>query len=74
MSFARAAGLGAVAVAIGVVVLWVAVVIFTIPSRYSGLDFTQAIILWISTGSIVAVVVLAHLVYARVLMRVARLA
>lgn len=69
--FARLAGLGAMAAAGGLVLVFLAFVVFTRPSP-SGLDAQHRAIAWIGVGGIIAALVAVHVVLGRRLMDLAR--
>ncbi len=70
MRFARHAALGALAAAAGILALYVAIVLSTLPGR-GGLDTWSSIVTWVSVGGVIAVLIAVHLVYARILLRYA---
>ena len=67
---ARLTALGALAVALGLVVVFVLFVVFTRPHG-GGIDRTEAWVAWLSAGLVIALLIAAHLHYARVLFAVA---
>jgi hypothetical protein len=69
-NFARLAALGALAVALGLVVVFVLFVYLTRPHG-GGIDHTEAWVAWISVGLVIGLLIVAHVHYARVLFGVA---
>ena len=67
---ARLAAFGALAVTLGLVVLFALFVFLTRPHG-GGIDRTESWVAWISAGVVVALLIAAHVHYARVLLRVA---
>ena len=70
--YAKLAALGALGVCAGVFGLFVFLVFFSRPIPLGGIDQTQAILSWISLSVPFALIIGAHLVYARVLMAYAK--
>ena len=70
--YARLAALGALGVSAGTFGLFVFLAFFTRSIPLGGLDQTQAVVGWISLAIPFALIIAAHLVYARVLMNYAK--
>ena len=70
--YARLAAVGALGVSAGVFGLFVFLVFFTRSIPLGGIDRTQAVLSWISLAVPFALIIAAHLVYARVLMNYAK--
>ncbi|MBC7791575.1 MAG: hypothetical protein H7Z74_16640 [Anaerolineae bacterium] len=68
----RLAAYGALGVALGLAAVFILFVIFTIPRVGSGMDWTHAQLAWIGVGGIVVVLIVVHLVFARLLLRAAQ--
>jgi len=68
----KLAGFGALGVSLGLAAIFVLFVIFTIPRGGSGMDWTHAKLAWIGAGGVVAVLIVVHLVFARLLLRAAQ--
>lgn len=68
----RLAGLGALAVAGGVLALYLLVAFASRHTASGGIDWTNAVLAWIGAGIPAAAVMAVHLVYARVLLRASR--
>jgi hypothetical protein len=71
MPYAELAALGALGVSVGVLLLWALLVYITLP-RDNGVDWTHAVLTWLSTGVVALALIAAHLTYARILFDVAR--
>lgn len=69
---ARIGALGAFGVSLGLATLFALFVVFTIPRGGSGMDWTHAQLAWIGVGGVVAVLILIHLVFARILLRASK--
>jgi hypothetical protein len=69
---ARLAALGALAVSVGVLGLYVLIAWGSRPSATGGIDPTQAVVTWISLAVPFGLIIAAHVVYARVLFRYAK--
>jgi hypothetical protein len=67
---ARFAALGALAVTLGLVVVFALFVVFTRP-HVGGIDRTEAWVAWISAGLVVTLLIAAHVHFARALFGVA---
>jgi hypothetical protein len=67
--YAKLAALGALGVSGGALALFVFVAFFTRPVPLGGIDQTQSLLAWIGLGVPMALIIAAHLVYARVLIR-----
>ena len=67
MPIAKLAAMGAVAVSLGVLALFAALVFLIRPSRTGGIDQTSTIVVWISLAIPVLVIVAVHLVFAKIL-------
>lgn len=72
MSFVRLAAFGALGAVFGIGVLFVLLVIVTIPTPTGGLNWTHAQLTWISVGGIVLALIAVHLAYARILLAAGR--
>lgn len=70
--YAKLAALGALGVAAGTLGLFVFLVFYTRSIPLGGIDQTQALLSWISLAIPFALIIGAHLVYARVLLAYAR--
>jgi hypothetical protein len=70
--YAKLAALGALGVSAGSVGLYLLVAWGSRSSALGGIDQTQAILAWISLAVPFALIIAAHLVYARVLLAYAR--
>ena len=70
--YARMAALGALGVCAGALGLYVFVAFFTRSVPLGGIDRTQSLLAWISLAIPFALIIGAHLVYARVLMKYAK--
>jgi hypothetical protein len=70
--FATVAALGALGVSAGALALYLLIAYGSRSSAGSGIDGTQAAITWIALAIPIALVVAAHVVYARVLLRYAK--
>lgn len=70
--FAKLAAMGALGVSAGVFGFYVLLVFFTRSIPLGGLDQTQALLSWISLAIPFALIIGAHLVYARVLLKYAK--
>ncbi|MGI9077453.1 MAG: hypothetical protein ACR2G6_09005 [Gemmatimonadaceae bacterium] len=68
----KLAGFGALGVSLGLAALFVLFVILTIPRGGSGMDWTNAQVAWIGAGGVIAVLIVVHLVFARMLLRAAQ--
>ena len=70
--YARIAALGALGVCAGVFGLYVFVAYFIRATPSSGIDQTESMVAWIALAIPAALLIGAHLVYARILMAYAR--
>ena len=70
--FAKIAALGALGVCGGVFALYLFLAFFTRPVPSGGIDQTHSILTLISLAVPFALIIAAHLVYARVLMKYAK--
>ena len=70
--YARLAAMGALGVCGGVFALYVFLVFFTRSIPLGGIDQTQSLLSWISLAVPFSLIIGAHLVYARVLMKYAK--
>lgn len=70
--YARLAALGALGVSAGAFALFLFVGYNSRSTALGGIDQTQAILSWISLAVPFALIIAAHLVYARVLMNYAK--
>ena len=70
--FAKIAALGALGVCGGVFALFVFMAFFTRPIPLGGIDQTQSLLAWIGMAIPFSLIIGAHLVYARILMKYAR--
>ena len=68
-SVSQLAGFGALGVSFGLAAIFVLFVVFTIPRDKSGMDWTNAQVAWIGVGGVIAVLIVVHLVFARMLLR-----
>jgi hypothetical protein len=69
--YAKFAALGALGVCGGVFALFVFMAFFTRPVPLGGIDQTQSLMAWIGMAIPFSLIIAAHLVYARVLMKYA---
>lgn len=69
---ARAAALGAFGVAAGAIAFFVLIAFISRHSGTGGMDQTQAAVAWISVGIPILVIVVVHVVYARILLAYAK--
>lgn len=69
--FGRPAALGALAVCVGILGVYLVIVFGSRPTATGGIDDTQAVLTWISVAVPVALIIVAHVVAARVLLRYA---
>jgi hypothetical protein len=67
--FASLAALGAVGVSAGAAGLYLLVAFGSRSTALGGIDPTQAVLTWISVAVPIVLVIAAHLVYARILLR-----
>ncbi len=67
----KSAAAGAVLVCFALAVFFAFFVWLSFP-KGTGIDTTQAVVSWISVGMLLLAIILAHLVYARILYRDAR--
>jgi hypothetical protein len=67
--FARLAAAGAFAVSVGALGIYLLVGFAALPTRTGGIDPIHAALTWISLAVPIAVLIAAHLVYARVLFK-----
>jgi uncharacterized membrane protein len=70
--YAKLAALGALGVCGGVLGLFVFMAYFTRSIPLGGIDQTQSLLAWIGMAIPFALIIAAHLVYARVLMNYAK--
>lgn len=70
--FARPAALGALGVCAGALGLYLLIAYGSRSSALGGIDGTQAVLTWVALAIPIALVVAAHLVYARILLRYAK--
>ena len=70
--YARLAAFGALGVSAGALALFLFIAFFTRSTPLGGIDETQALLSWISLAIPFALIIAAHLVYARILMRYSR--
>jgi uncharacterized membrane protein len=70
--YAKVAALGALGVSAGAFGLFVFLAFFTRSVPLGGIDQTQSILSWLSLAIPFSLIIAAHLVYARILMRYAR--
>ncbi|HEY5547382.1 MAG TPA: hypothetical protein VIK50_15115 [Gemmatimonadaceae bacterium] len=70
--YAKLAALGALGVCAGSLGIFLLIAFNSRPSPLGGMDQTQAIVSWISLAVPFALIIGAHLVYARVLMNYAK--
>jgi hypothetical protein len=70
--YARLAAMGALGVCAGAFGLFVFLALFTRPVPLGGMDQTQSVLALISLAIPFALIIGAHLVYARVLMKYAK--
>ena len=72
MNIQRQAGLGAFGAAAGILVLFAAFVWWTVPGPDTGMDWTSAVVAWISVGGVALTLIAAHVLIARVLVKAPR--
>jgi len=70
--YARVAAMGALGVCAGTLGLFVFLAFYTRSIPLGGIDQTQALLSWISLAIPFSLIIGAHLVYARVLMKYAK--
>ena len=70
--YARVAAMGALGVCAGTLGLFLFLAFFTRSIPLGGIDQTQALLSWISLAIPFSLIIGAHLVYARVLMKYAK--
>ena len=70
--FARLAALGAAGAAFGLIALYLLFIFFTRPTPIGGMNWSTALVTWVSVGVVIAILVLVHLVFARELHEAAR--
>lgn len=70
--YAKLAAMGALGVCAGSLGLYVLLAFSSRPTPLGGIDQTQAILSWISLAVPFALIIGAHLIYARVLMNYAK--
>ncbi|HWP70798.1 MAG TPA: hypothetical protein VNM36_06860 [Gemmatimonadaceae bacterium] len=70
--YARIAAMGALGVCAGTLGLFVFLAFYTRSIPLGGIDQTQALLSWISLAIPFSLIIGAHLVYARVLMKYAK--
>ena len=70
--YAKIAALGALGVCGGVLALFLFIAYFTRSIPLGGIDQTQSLLAWISLAVPFALIIGAHLVYARVLLKYAK--
>ena len=64
----KSAAAGAILVCLALVAFFAFFIWLTFP-KGTGIDTTQAIVSWVAVGMLLLAVILAHLVYARILLR-----
>lgn len=64
----KSAAAGAILVCLALVAFFAFFIWLTFP-KGTGIDTTQAIVSWVAVGMLLLAVILAHLVYARILFR-----
>jgi hypothetical protein len=69
---ARLAGLGAFGACAGLLALYLGLVFLTRPGPTAGIDRTSAMVTWIALGGLFAALIVAHIVIARQLLRLAQ--
>ena len=69
MNIQRHAGLGAFGAAGGIAALFALFVWWTRPGPGTGLDWSNAVIAWISVGGIAVALIVVHILIGRVLVR-----
>lgn len=67
----RSAAAGAVLVTLALVAFFAFFVFLTFP-KGNGIDTTEAIVSWVAVGLLILAVIIAHLVFARILFRASR--
>jgi hypothetical protein len=70
--YAKLAALGALGVCAGTFGLYVFLAFFTRPVTVGGIDQTQSVLTWIALAIPFSLIIGAHLVYARVLLKYAK--
>lgn len=68
----KVAALGGFAATGAVIVLFALIVYFTLPGQYSGIDWIEATVTWISIGVIAVIAMGVNIVYARTLLAMSR--
>ena len=71
-TIARLAGLGAYGACCGLVGVYAAVVVLTLPETSGGIDMTNSVVTWISLAGVFAAIIVVHIVIARQLLRLAK--
>jgi hypothetical protein len=69
---AKLAGLGAFAACAGLLALYAGLVFITRPTRFAGIDTTNALVTWISLAGVIAALIVVHVVIGRQLLRLAK--
>ena len=69
MNIQRQAGLGAFGAAAGIAALFAAFVWWTMPGPDTGMDWTSAIVAWISVGGVAVSLIAVHVLVGRVLVK-----
>lgn len=70
--YARLAAMGAIGVCFGALALYLLIVFGSRPLAQGGIDQTHAAVSWIALAVPTVLIIAAHVVYARILMRYAR--
>lgn len=70
--YAKLAGLGAFGACAGLLALFLFVMFITRPGRTGGIDAINAAVTWISLGGLFAVLIIAHVVIGKQLLRLSR--
>jgi hypothetical protein len=70
--YARLAAMGALGVSAGALGLFVFLVFFTRAVPLGGIDRTQSLLAWIGLAVPIFLIIAAHLVYARILVKYAK--
>jgi hypothetical protein len=69
---AKLAGLGAFGACAGLLALYLAMLFLTRPLARGGIDFTNAVVAWISLGGLIAALIAVHVVIGRQLLLLAK--
>lgn len=71
-TFARLAGLGAFGACGGLLALYVAFILFTLPGGTDGMDATTTVVSWIAGAGLTFALIVVHVMLGRRLLRLAQ--